>query len=136
MIAATRDMGFLKARSRAALTPDARAIAYLDAKGDTQAMLVFDRWTPASAEVHMASDNPVALYRLIRPAAQWAFVQAGLTSLTGVMRSSNSRGIRFAKRAGFREVWRQSHGWNDAEDMVVLEMRREDCRWAPKEQRS
>jgi L-amino acid N-acyltransferase YncA len=90
-------------------------------------LVVLDTWTPNSAHVHVLVRTAAACRRLLAEALEYAFRHVGI--LLGVIRSSNERSLRLTRKVGFREVSRVVDGWQAGEDLIVFEMRREECRW-------
>lgn len=92
-------------------------------------MVAFDAWTPKSCQAHFALASPVA-WRHLRKAAFWyAFEHAAKQVVLGIVPAHNRRSLVMARHLGFRETHRVPGGWDNGIDLVVLEMRRADCRW-------
>jgi RimJ/RimL family protein N-acetyltransferase len=122
------EFGWLVERAECAITPGFRAIAAEDA-GRIVGMVGFDGWTPNSVTMHVALDSPACLRGLLPEIFGYAFVQAGKGIALGIIPADNARSVNLAKRVGFSEVHRVRDGWAVGVDLVVLEMRRERCRW-------
>ena len=58
----------------------------------------------------------------------YPFNQLGVKKLIGQVPSSNLKALEFDKKLGFKEEARISDVFPDG-DLIVLSMRREDCRW-------
>jgi RimJ/RimL family protein N-acetyltransferase len=71
--------------------------------------------------------SAAACSRLLADALAYAFRHVGV--LLGVIRASNERSLRLSRKVGFRETHRVADGWQAGEDLIVFEMRREECRW-------
>lgn len=89
----------------------------------------FDGWTPGAVWMHVAAEAPGACRGLLRAAFRYAFDDTGRRMALGMVRATNARSLRLAARLGFREVGRLREAWAPGEDVVLLEMRREECRW-------
>lgn len=100
-----------------------------DVGGRVVGLVGFDGWTPAAVWMHVATEAPGACRGLLRESFRYAFEQAGRSLALGMVRASNLRSLRLVGRLGFRESGRIRGGWDVGEDVVLLEMRREDCRW-------
>ena len=120
---------WIRERTQCALTPHATCIQAVDDKGRIRGVLAFDNWTVNAVQVHQAVDAPIIWRHLIGPAIDYAYRQCGKGLLVGVTPGSNKRACDMAKRMGMREAHRIRDGWAVGEDMVVFEMRREECRW-------
>jgi RimJ/RimL family protein N-acetyltransferase len=46
--------------------------------------------------------------------------------------ASNTRSLKFVQRMGFKEIHRVKDGWDTGDDLIVLQMLREDCHWLDK----
>ncbi len=125
--------GWLSERAGCLPTEGFRAIEAVDSQGRIRGMVGFDGWTDGSVGMHVALDTPNAARALIRPAFLYPFVQVSRRVVIGVTAGNNYRAIRFNLRLGFREALRIPDGWAPGVDLVVMTMRREDCRWISKE---
>lgn len=117
--------------SRCGYTPgdDFRAIKATDATGRIRGMVGFDSWWPNAAHMHVALDSATACRALLQPAFRYVFGIAAKALAIGVVPAHNAKSLRFAKSVGFSETHRIRDGWEQGDDMVVLELRREDCRF-------
>lgn len=110
-------------------TPSARAIAAVAPDGRVRGMVLYDGWTENSVEAHMAVDTPAAWRALVRPAFEYPFVQGGRGVLIGRIRESNVASLRMATHLGFDVLARIRDGAKVGEDLVLVQMRKEDCPW-------
>lgn len=125
--AAPRDFGWLQTRAGCLLTATARAMKVVDASGRILGMVAYDDFTKGSCVVHQAVDAPVAWRRLIPAVFIFAFDVVGVSVAVGTVPANNKRAMRLTKRLGFRETYRVRDGWAPGVDMVLHELRREDC---------
>lgn len=116
-------------RTGCALSPSFRAIEAIDEQHRIRGMVGFDHWLGNSAEIHIALDSPTALRALLRPAFDYLFNQAKKAVAIGIVPAHNEKALAFDKHIGFRELTRIRDGWAPGDDVVVLELRREECRW-------
>lgn len=118
------DFAWFAQRTGYVLPANARGLAV---GAPPRAMLAFDAWCPNSAHVHVAIEAPGVCRRLVTEAFTWAFGAVGV--LVATIRAANTRSVRLAKHFGFTERYRIRDGWQAGEDVLVLEMRRAECRW-------
>lgn len=128
MVLASTDASLLASRTGYRPSAGFRSLVAIREDGSTAGMVGFDGWTPNSVHMHVALGVAAAARPLLRPAFAEAFAD-GRSMALGSVRSSNARSLRLAIRLGFREVYRVKDGWAAGEDMVLFEMRREECRW-------
>jgi RimJ/RimL family protein N-acetyltransferase len=116
-------------RTSCPITPGFRAIEAVDAKGRIVGMVGFDGWTDNSCQAHMAVDYPAVWRSLLQPAFAYPFVENNRKLLVGTIAANNARSLALAKRMGFKETYRIRDAWADGVDLVLVEMRREECRF-------
>lgn len=121
--------GWIQSRTQCALSPTFRAIEAVDDEGNIRGMVGFDGWTQNAAQMHVAIESPGALRALLKPSFSYLFGEAGRSIALGLVPSHNETALRFDKHIGFRETYRVKDGWAPGDDMVLLEMRRDECRW-------
>lgn len=142
--AAFEDFEWLARKIGCVVTSDFRAIKAVDAMGKIRGMVGYAEWTENCVRVHMGVDSPIVWRALLRPALEYAFVQAGRGMILGAIRSSNAKSLRFCKSVGLEEVWRLKNGFKPGEDWVFVQLLKEDCRyllgnethWAPENRRA
>jgi hypothetical protein len=89
----------------------------------------FDGHTPNSVSMHIAMDSPIAFRALLRWAFYKAFVKWNKGVVTCLVLGSNHRSQALVDSVGFRKVFTGRDYWAPGEDMLVYEMRREECVW-------
>jgi RimJ/RimL family protein N-acetyltransferase len=127
--AAREELHWLVERTQFSPTAGCRAIKATDEDGRIRGMVAFDGWTLNSVQAHMAVDSPIAWRALLRPAFAYPFEEAGRGVLLAIIPAGNTKSVRLAQHFGFQESHRVRDGWSVGEDLLVLEMRREACRW-------
>jgi len=94
------------------------------------AMVGWDRWTPNSVEAHIVVANPRGMTKqFLVEIFKYAFITANKKLIVGITRGNNEESLEFNRRVGFTEKYRIVDGWEDGVDMVVQEMRKDECRW-------
>jgi hypothetical protein len=131
--AKAQDFRWLQARTSCALTTDFTALKAVDSAGRIRGMVGFCNNTESATQAHMAVDAPIVWRSLLPAAMHYVFEQCRKDILLGAIPSGNARSIRLAQSAGLREVHRVRDGWAKGEDLVLLELRREECRFLSKE---
>ena len=107
-----------------------RAIEAIEEKtGRIVGMVGYDDWTPNSVSMHMAIAYPMAVRTLVGPAFSYPFLEAQRKVILGVTPGDNERALKLNRHLGLREIYRIRDGWLDGVDMVIQEMRRDECRW-------
>jgi hypothetical protein len=112
-------------------SPQFRAIEAVDATGRIHAMTGFDGWTENSAGILIAIDTPAALRSLLTPTFEYVFNQCGKGLAIATVRGTNARSLKLTKHVGFTETHRIKDAVRIGEDLVLFEMRREECRYLP-----
>lgn len=116
--------------------PGFRGLVAVGEDSRIRGFIGFDRWTPASACMHVAVDSPGSCRGLLRAAFGYLFEETGRALARAEVRAGNAASLEATRRVGFREVFRTPGGWAAGEDLVHFEMRRDECRWLKKERTS
>ncbi len=95
-----------------------------------EAAVGYDHWTPNSVQMHIWIPHPESVSRtFFREGFRYPFEMCGRGLVVGLTPSNNSAALHFNRRIGFKEVYRMKDAWDIGTDVVVQEMRKEDCRW-------
>lgn len=126
-----RDWQYIHNLTSAIATADTCGVVAEDEVGDPIGMVVFDSLTPNSAQAHIAMTNSFKAIRagLLNAAFEFVFRVLDKGVLFGLVPECNAVALRFDKHMGFKEVQRLNDAYDVGIDYVVLEMRREACRW-------
>jgi len=109
---------------------DLRLIAHSDSRGQIDAVVAYNGWTYRVCSMHVAGDGGRWIDRqMLRVCFDYAFNQGDRVAVYGQVASNNEAALRLDKHLGFREVHRICDAVSNGVDLVILEMRREDCRW-------
>lgn len=127
--AAPADVAWIMERTHVAPTQNFRAIKAIDNAGVIRGMIGYDCWTPNSVEAHMAVDTPIAWRCLAVPTFEYPFVQMGRRIMLGIIPASNAKSLKMAQRLGLQETYRIKDGFENGVDVIIHEIRRDDCRW-------
>jgi RimJ/RimL family protein N-acetyltransferase len=109
-----------------------RGFEAVNDSGRIVGMLGFDGWTKNAVNVHIAIEHPAALRHLVRNGFELIFVRLGFGVMVCQVLGSNEKSLRLVRHLGFRQFHAVRDGWSVGVDMVLFEMRREDCRWIPR----
>lgn len=102
---------------------DLRTIAAIRDDGEIAAAVAFGSWTPEACFMHVAFDTPHSLGKsLLKAAFEYPFKSIGVKAIYGLTPKDFDKAIRFNKKIGFKQI-------AETVDCVLLEMRREDCRY-------
>lgn len=108
----------------------------LERDGELVAVVVFDNFSAVDAQMHIASDGTGQWMSktLLLAAFSYPFVQLRLNRVTGVVPAKKTEAIAFDEHLGFvREGYCPKSLPDD--DIVILGMLRETCRFITKEHR-
>jgi hypothetical protein len=94
---------------------------------DLKWVVGYDQWSQNSAEMHVAGDGFVSREFLYKVFA-YPFSHAGIKVLLGRVSSNNEDALKLNKHLGFERVCTIPDAADDG-DLVIMAMRREDCRW-------
>lgn len=119
-------LGYIEERVGVVLTRNARGVMAVK-DGRIVGMVAYDGWTDNAVQVHMAVEFTMVWRALLRPAFRYGFEHR--TLLLGGIRASNKKSLSTALNMGFREIARVRDGFSVGDDMVLIEMRREECQW-------
>lgn len=132
-----RSARWIEARTGCVLTPQATMVSAvhqvaLSPEHELQrirGVVAYDNWTENAVQAHMAVESPIVWRHLLEPAFDYPFRQCGKGVLLGIIPSHNSKSVEMTRSLGFRESHRVKDGWAKGDDLIVFEMRREDCRY-------
>jgi hypothetical protein len=98
---------------------------------DERATVVYDGWTPNAVQVHIHSGGSAEFLRteFLHEIFWYPFVQCQKMLVYTVTPGDAEASLAVSKSLGFIETYRMKDGWGPGIDMVIKEMRREDCRW-------
>ena len=109
----------------------------LERDGELVAVVVFDNFSEADVNMHIASDGTAKWMNkeLLLASFAYPFVQLGLRRITGMVPAKNTVALSFDEHIGFVREGYHPHALPD-DDVVSLGMLRKDCRFIPKEFRN
>lgn len=126
----SEDWALAKQRIDLLLVEDSKGIVAKNENMEIQAMAIFDTWTHNSVQVHMIIENPMVLrHGFLTEIADYVFYTCERGILYGLVPSNNEKALKLDKHIGFSEICRLKDAVMKGIDMVILELRKEDCRW-------
>jgi hypothetical protein len=91
--------------------------------------VLYQGYTGASIRGSMVGFHPRWIDRdMLWMAFHYPFDQLGVNKVLGFIHSTNLKALDFNRKLGFKEEARISDVFRAA-DLVIMSMRREDCRW-------
>ena len=103
----------------------------LERDGELVAGILYEGYNKQSIWGHVAAE-PGSQWlnkEFLRFCCDYAFVTCGVQMVLGYMEASNAHALRFANHLGFRETARITQAARDGGDILILKMRKEDCRY-------
>jgi len=107
-------------------TSDMIALEAVDENEQIVAMVGYQGWRPNSVTMLFAAAKPLAWRCLLKPAFAYPFATRELVRVE--IPSHSTEMLSIAKRLGFREAHRVPDGYAKGDDVIELEMRRDECR--------
>jgi hypothetical protein len=125
-----RDWWWVKATIGCLYVEDTTGLLAIDKWGNYAAAFILDSWTKNAVQGHIAVLNPFVIrHGFFEHVANFIFNQCAVKVVIGLTPANNYKALRLDKHIGFEEVHRIKDGYDDDVDYVVLEMRKENCRW-------
>lgn len=112
---------------------DATAVILEKDDGTPGAAAIYDHWTHSGVQMHAWSDGPQYVFNpeFVREMFAYIFEQIEPPKMLAIAVTpcDNSPSLALAKFLGFTEICRIRDGWKPGTDMVIQELRRENCRF-------
>lgn len=115
---------------------DVQAIGWQE-NGQLRAVTLWDGFSACDCNIHIASDGSGKWLRrpFLRASFWHPFVQFNLRRVTGLVPAKNAAALRFDLHLGFVREGLIRNALPD-DDIIILGMLREDCRFLPENLRS
>jgi len=124
------DAEYARRVTTVSLSADTRGIVAMEDDHRIHAGIVlFDQFTENSCTAHISITNPMALRGLHIEAFKYAFNQLDKSMILGPVESDNKKALKLNAHFGFTEVARIKDAYADGVDLVLLQMKREDCKY-------
>lgn len=112
------------------MTARMKGIIALDENNRPLGGCVFENWTYTGGEIHVIVTNSLVLrHRFIEEMLTYFFKTCDRKVLFCTILSSNEKCLKFVRHIGFTEVSRIKEGYDEGVDLVIHELRRENCEW-------
>jgi len=125
------DWDWFTLRNPVQLIPDMTSILAYDK--DTGALLagcVMDNWTETSCQAHLCIDVPLVVrHGFLNEIADFVYNTAGRLMIHSLVPANNLKALSVDKKIGFKEVTRLKDAFKQGVDYVLLELRKEDCKY-------
>jgi hypothetical protein len=117
------------------LCADTKGIIAVDTDTNAPvAVCIMDNWTHTAVQVHFAVMRPMVLrHGFLEEIAYYVYDFCGRDLMIGLVPASNEKALKLDKHIGFEEVYRVKDGYDVDVDYVILELRKENCRWLTSE---
>lgn len=107
-------------------------IVAIDSYGKPQGIVLFDQWAENSVMGHIAIQNPMAARELPFEALDYVFNTCGKGIFLGAIPSDNPKSVKFNKHLGFEVVYTVKDGYAVGTDILLMQLRKEDCKYITK----
>lgn len=110
---------------------DAQAIGWQE-NGQLRAVTLWDCFSQCDCNIHIASDGSRQWLRkaFLRASFYHPFIQWGMRRVTGLVPAKNTAALTFDLHLGFQQEGVCRNALPD-DDIIILGMLREDCRFIP-----
>ncbi len=100
------------------------------------AVVAFDNWTNNAVFIHCWSRDTRPWFdaRFLGEIFRYPFEICKKGLVIASTQGDNAPVLEFSRRVGFRETYRVKDGWSLGTDLVIQEMRRDECRWLKENQ--
>jgi hypothetical protein len=108
-------------------TSGLRGITY----GDGLAVVAYDNWTENAVFIHCWSraTRPWFDRRFLTEIFRYPFEICNKGLVIASTQGDNTPVLELSRKLGFRITYRVPDGWSLGTDLVIQEMRRDECRW-------
>jgi hypothetical protein len=100
------------------------------------AVVAYDNWTDNAVFIHCwsSSTRPWFDVKFLTEIFRYPFEICNKGLVIGCTQGDNTPVLEFCRQVGFTETYRVKDGWKLGTDLVIQEMRREQCRWLGRDQ--
>jgi len=128
----SRDWAVIQADLPVLWVEDTMGLVAIDEGGTLVGAALMDNWTHNSVQMHLFIKTPLVLrYGFIEAAFDFVFIEAGVEYIYGMVPGDNTKAVKLNKHMGFTEKIRLENGWAEGCDYIVMELKKENCRYLP-----
>jgi hypothetical protein len=93
-------------------------------------VVAYDAFCANVCQMHVAGDGSNWMTRrLLWAAFDYPFNQAKCVEVFGLVPGNNYAALRLNFHLGFKKIHTVKSGWETGVDLVIMSMRKEDCKW-------
>jgi len=128
------DWGFVQKYAPILRVEDTTGIMAIDEDTNTTVgAAIMDTWTPNSVQMHLIAIDPLVFrHGFMEEVFDFIFNVKNLGYIYGMVRETNTKALKIDAHMGFREILRLPDAWAVGEDIIVVELKKEDCIYLPK----
>lgn len=129
------DWNWIKTRANPILTEGTTGIIAVDTEvNEIVAMAAFDNWTENSVQMHMAIDRPTILrHGFLEEIGNYVYNTCEKGIILATVPANNPKAVKLDTHIGMDVVYRVKDGFKKGVDYLLLELRKENCRWIKQE---
>ena len=127
-----RDWATIQAALPVLWVEDTTGLVAIDEGGTLVGAVLMDNWTHNSVQMHLFVKSPLVLkYGFIEAAFDFVFNEMHVQYVYGMVPGDNAKAVRLNEHMGFTEKIRLENGWAEGCDYIVMELKKENCRYLP-----
>ena len=105
-------------------------VAVDETTGEPMAACVMDNWTANSVQCHLLVLNTKVLkYKFLDTCFDYIFNINGRKIMYGLVPGNNTKALKLNEHLGFTEKCRFEDAFEDGVDYVILELKKENCKY-------
>jgi hypothetical protein len=123
-------MAFLNKRALVQPTMDMRMMGWV-VNNDIKLVVGFNAFMGKVCQMHvaMAEDWFFTPKKMLQASFRYAFIECKCEMVLGIVNSRNTEAMKYDKHLGFHKLWSLPGMHDDGGDIVVLGMKKDECRY-------
>ena len=111
---------------------DTSGMVVMDGNEPVGAMIM-DNWTRNSVQAHFISKNSIMLrHGFLEICFDYIFNECGKKVMYALVPGDNEKSLKITRHMGATEKCRFEEAYADGVDYVIMELRKENCKYLPK----